>query len=45
MFDVGASMEESSQTFITAKISLFQRLSIPQSMCVDLLVSWQTHEG
>lgn len=35
MFDVGASMEEYSQTLIIVEISLFQRLFIPQSMCVD----------
>lgn len=35
MFNVGTSMEEYSQTFIIVEFFLFQRLFIPQSMCVD----------
>jgi len=45
MFNVRASMEESSWALVTTKLSLFRRLFIPPSMCVDPFVWWQTHEG
>jgi hypothetical protein len=45
MFGVGTSMEKSSWALVTTKLSLFQRLSIPPSGCVDPLAWWQTHEG
>jgi hypothetical protein len=38
-------MEESSQTFIITKLSLFRRLSIPPSMCMVVLAWWRTHKG
>jgi hypothetical protein len=37
MFSVGTFVEKSSQTLIITELSLFWKLSIPPSMCVDLL--------
>jgi hypothetical protein len=37
MFSVRTYMEESSRALVIVKLSLFQRLPIPPSMCVDLL--------
>ncbi len=36
IFGVGASMEKSSHTFVIGELSLFKRLSIPLSKCVNL---------
>jgi hypothetical protein len=38
MFGVKAYMEESSRALVIVELSLFRRLSIPPSMCVDPLV-------
>jgi len=45
MFNVGTSMEEYSQAFVIVELSLFRRLSIPQSTCVDPFAWLWTHEG
>jgi hypothetical protein len=36
-FGVNASFEESSQTLVIGKLSLFRRLSIPLATCEDFL--------
>ncbi len=41
----GASIEESFQAQIIEELSLFRRLSIPSSTCVDSLAWWRIHEG
>jgi hypothetical protein len=40
MFGVEASMEESFCAFVVEKISLFRRLSIPDSASIDPLSWW-----
>jgi hypothetical protein len=45
IFGVKASMEESSYAFVPQKLSLFWRLSIPLSKCVNLLAWWWSHES
>jgi len=40
MFSVGASMEESSYVLVVGELSLFKRLFIFASKCVDLLSWW-----
>jgi len=44
IFGVGTSMEESSYAFVVRKLSLFWRLSIPLSKCVNPLAWWWSHE-
>ncbi len=45
VFDVGTSMEESSQTLVTIELSLLWRLYIPPTTHVDPFALWWTHEG
>jgi hypothetical protein len=45
MFDVGASMEESSCAFIVRILFLFRRLFILASTCANPLSWWQCHEN
>jgi hypothetical protein len=40
MFNVGASMEESSCVLVARELSLFKRLFIFAFKCVDLLFWW-----
>jgi hypothetical protein len=45
MFGVGASLEESSCALVVGELSLFKRLSILASTCVDPLSWWWCHEN
>jgi hypothetical protein len=45
MFSVGAFIVDSFKAFITIKLYLFWKLSIPQSMCIYLFAWRQTHEA
>jgi hypothetical protein len=45
MFGAGVLNEESSWALVIGELSLFKRLSIPSSTCVDPLTWWQMHEG
>jgi hypothetical protein len=40
IFNIGASMEEYSWTLVFGELSLFQRLSIPLSICGNPLAWW-----
>jgi hypothetical protein len=44
IFNVGASMEETSCALVVAELYLFMRLSISLVTCVDPLTWWQIHE-
>jgi hypothetical protein len=45
MFDVGASIEESSRALVTIKLSLFKRLFVLPFIYGDPLAWWCIHEG
>ncbi len=45
VFNIGASMGESSWALIIGELSLFQKLSILLSICANPLAWWQIHEG
>jgi len=45
MFGVGASIEESSHALVIGKLSMFKRLHVLPSACVDPLTWWHIHEG
>jgi len=40
IFGVGASMEESSRALVVEEFSLFKRLSVSPTTCVDPLTRW-----
>jgi hypothetical protein len=42
MFVVGASIEEHSKALVIIELSLFWKLFISQSMCIDRFAQWQT---
>jgi hypothetical protein len=44
IFGVGACMEESSHMLVFLELSLFKRLFITPTTCVDPLAWWQNHE-
>ncbi len=44
IFGVGTSMEKSSCKFVVGELSLFRRLSISPTTCVDPLAWWWIHE-
>jgi len=44
IFGVGTSMEESSHALVVGELSLFKRLSISPTTCVDPLAWWQIHD-
>jgi hypothetical protein len=43
IFGVGASMEESSHAFVVVELSLFRRLYVSPTTCVDPLAWWWIH--
>ncbi len=45
VFEVRASIEESSQALVIGELSLFRRLFIFSSACANLLTWWCMHEG
>jgi len=45
MFGVEASIKESSQALVIGELSLFMKLSISSSPCVDPVTWWCVHEG
>jgi hypothetical protein len=44
IFGVGASMEESSCALVVGELSLFKKLFVSPTTCVDPLVWWRIHE-
>jgi hypothetical protein len=44
IFGVGASMEESSCALVVGELSLFKRLFVSPTTCVDPLAWWWIHE-
>jgi hypothetical protein len=44
MFSVEASIEESSRALVIGELSLFRRLSVLPSTCVDPFTWWCIHE-
>jgi hypothetical protein len=45
VFDVRASIEESSQALVIGELSLFKRLSIFSTTCANPLTWWCMHEA
>ncbi len=45
MFEMGVSVEESSQTLVTAELSLLKKFYVSSSACANPLTWWHMHEG
>ncbi len=45
IFGAGASIEESSCALVVGKLSLFRRLFVVLTTCVDPFASWCIHES